>query len=441
MKKRLVSAAVTVALFIGLIAGVTFKASDKKEIKHFTAFFSVEGDNIDPDNDIKQLIAEQIGAECEETWLVGQDKDDAINSLIATGEYPDFVLGETALYEADALIPIDEYWDDYPNIKEYLSDEQWEKFRQPDGHIYWIPQFGVSHGDDVEMLHNGEAFWIQTRVLKWAGYPKITTIEQYFDLIESYVQANPTMPDGTENIPFTILCDDWRYFCLENVPQFLDGFPNDGSCMVDTETKKVMDYNVTDTAKRYFGKLNEEFHKGIMDPGAFNATYDQYLDKLSTGAVLGMVDQWWQFYYVIDPVFKKQNLAQLGCDYVPLPVTIDDGINAFSTEFQQNEFFRNQPVDIQECFEAYGVENYVDLLGKNDAPGSWYPMYSYSDSIPSTSECGKVKNNIVAVKKIWLPQVIMADDFDAAWNQYMDEYNACNPQIYFDYLQQKVNEN
>ena len=32
MKKRLVSAAVTVALFIGLIAGVTFKASDKKEI-------------------------------------------------------------------------------------------------------------------------------------------------------------------------------------------------------------------------------------------------------------------------------------------------------------------------------------------------------------------------------------------------------------------------
>ena len=30
MKKRLVSAAVTVAFFIGLIAGVTFKSSDKK---------------------------------------------------------------------------------------------------------------------------------------------------------------------------------------------------------------------------------------------------------------------------------------------------------------------------------------------------------------------------------------------------------------------------
>ena len=87
------------------------------------------------------------------------------------------------------------------------------------------------------------------------------------------------------------------------------------------------------------------------------------------------------------------------------------------------------------------MENYVDMLGKNEAPGLWYPMYSYSDSIPTTSECGKVKNNLEAVKKSWLPQVIMADDFDAAWDQYMEEYNACDPQIYFDYLQQKVNEN
>lgn len=53
----------------------------------------------------------------------------------------------------------------------------------------------------------------------------------------------------------------------------------------------------------------------------------------------------------------------------------------------------------------------------------------------------KSKNNLEAVKKRWLPQVIMADDFGAAWDQYMEEYNACNPQIYFDYLQQKVNEN
>lgn len=91
-------------------------------------------------------------------------------------------------------------------------------------------------------------------------------MDQYFDLIEKYNEANPTMDDGTENIPYTILCDDWRYFCLENAPQFLDGYPNDGSCIVDPDELKIVDYNTTPTAKRYFQKLNEEYQKGIVDP-------------------------------------------------------------------------------------------------------------------------------------------------------------------------------
>lgn len=151
-----------------------------------------------------------------------------------------------------------------------------------------VPQFGVTHGEDVEVTHSGEAFWIQTRVLKWAGYPEIHTVDEYFDLIERYVAANPVMEDGTPNIPFTILCDDWRYFCLENIPQFLDGYPNDGSCIVDPDTLQVYDYNTTDTAKWYFKKLNEEYHKDILGAEVFTETYEDYLAKLSTGAVCGM---------------------------------------------------------------------------------------------------------------------------------------------------------
>lgn len=195
MKKRIVSALLMAGLLIGL-AGYSYNAQyvQKQEIKHFTAFFSVTGKMLNTQNDIKEMIADKIGADCEENWLVGQSKEEALNSYIASGEYPDFILGEKVLLDADALIPIDEYWDDYPNIRNYLSEEQWERFRQEDGHIYWIPQFCVSQGENVEVTHTGEAFWIQTRVLKWAGYPKITTVDEYFDLIEAYVQANPVMP-------------------------------------------------------------------------------------------------------------------------------------------------------------------------------------------------------------------------------------------------------
>lgn len=243
MRKRIVSSLLLVGLLGALGAqayGVTQQS--RQNIKHFTAFFSVAGKNASPQNDMKAAIAEKIGADCEENWLVGQSKEEALNSYIASGEYPDFISGEKLLLDADALIPIDEYWDDYPNIRNYLTDVQWDRFRQDDGHIYWIPQFCVTHGQDMGPTHNGEAFWIQARVLKWAGYPKITTVDEYFDLLDAYAAANPTMEDGTKNIPFTVLCDDWRFFCLENVPQFLDGYPNDGCCMVDPVNKKVLDY-------------------------------------------------------------------------------------------------------------------------------------------------------------------------------------------------------
>ena len=541
MKKKIVSTLVVIGLLI-VLGGYSYNVQyrQKPEIKHFTAFFSVKGRPLGMQNDIKEIIADEIGADCEENWLVGQSKEEVLNSYIASGEYPDFILGEKALLEADALIPIDEYWDDYPNLRNYLSDEQWERIRQEDGHIYWIPQFCVSQGENVEVTHTGEAFWIQTRVLKWAGYPKITTVDEYFDLIEAYVQANPVMPGGTKNIPFTVLCDDWRFFCLENVPQFLDGYPNDGSCMVDTGNDQVIDYNTTQTARRYFQKLNEEYHKGIFDPQSFTSTYEEYLDKLGTGAVLGMVDQWWQFYYNLAEPYETNGLSDLGCDYVPLPITmdkgtsnqwhtsrnaemdtssglsittscedvqgalqfvndlldsditklrfwgekdldysvdengmfymnseqekrhgdsvlneshfcpysyfprveglLDDGINAFSMEYQSVEFMKSLKPDIRECFEAYDVQNYVELLGTNEAPGAWYPMYSYTQSLSSKSKGGMIRDEIDEVKRNWLPQVIMSDDFASTWDAYMAAYQKCDPQDYFDILQRHVDQ-
>ena len=276
--------------------------------KEFDAFFAVPGSEINDDNEIQKIIEEKTGVRVKETWLTGQTADEAVGTMIAGGEYPDFIegaSGQKQLYEAGALVPLDDYIEKYPNIKNLFTELEWEKLRQDDGHIYWIPQFSCIKGDEKVCTHNDEAFWIQARVLKWANYPEIKTLDQYFDLIEKYNEANPTMADGTENIPYTILCEDWRYFCLENAPQFLDGYPNDGSCMVDPDTKKVLDYNTSDTAVKYFKKLNEEYQKGIVDPESFTQTYDEYISKLSTGRVLGMIDQWWDFAYTAGDAIKQ----------------------------------------------------------------------------------------------------------------------------------------
>lgn len=517
-------------------------AAGSGEIKEFTAFFAVPGSEINEDNEIAQMIAEKIGAKCKETWLTGQTAEESVGTMIAGGEYPDFIVGSDGtgqLLDAGALVALDDYLDDYPNIKNFYSDAEWDKIRAEDGKIYWIPQFGNIYGKDMTTTHNDEAFWIQTRVLKWAGYPKVRTMEQYFDLIEEYNAANPTMADGTPNIPYTILCEDWRYFCLENAPQFLDGYPNDGSVLVDVETKTVKDYNTTPTAKLYFGKLNEEFKKGIVDPESFTQTYDEYIAKLSTGRVTGMIDQWWNFFASVNDSIKVQGLDQEGCNYVPLPITISedvknqwratspegtlnatggisvtesckdvegalqfindlldpeilrlrnwgaegvdysvdengvfyrtdemrmrcadpaykashmcpysyfpnyagmdaDGINAATPAEQPQEFLDSLPADVQECLEAYGCSTYIDMIGTNDEPGPWYPMYSYSNNMTTATPGGTAWTKIGEIKHEWLPKVVMAEDFEKGWEEYMEVYAQCKPEDFLSEMQAEL---
>ena len=56
--------------------------------------------------------------------------------------------------------------------------------------------------------------------------------------------------------------------------------------------------------------MNEEYQKGYVDPESFTQTYDEYIAKLSTGRVLGMVDQWWNFAYNVNDSLKQQGLDE-----------------------------------------------------------------------------------------------------------------------------------
>ena len=546
MKKKIVSALLITAMLSSMLAGCGKEAGsggavNEDGIKEFTAFFAVPGSEINDDNEIQQIIAEKTGCKVKETWLTGQTAEEAIGTLIAGGEYPDFVEagnGSVQMYEAGALVPLDDYIDKYPNIKEYFTEQEWDQLRQSDGHIYWIPQFSNIYGEERVCTHNDEAFWIQARVLEWAGYPKVETMDEYFDLIEAYNEANPTMADGTtKNIPYTILCDDWRYFCLENAPEFLDGYPNDGSVIVDPEKLQVIDYNTTPTAKKYFQKLNEEYKKGIVDPESFTQTYDEYIAKISSGRVLGMIDQWWDFAYTGEDAIKSAGLDEQGCQYVPLPITIEkgmhnqwhnsggvlnvssglaittsckdvegalqfvndlldqdihdlrfwgvegedylvgddglyyrtpemrkqasdtaykashtcsysyfpqysgtsrDGKNAMKSDGQEQEFFDGLSEPIKKCFEAYGVKTYVEMIGTSEKPGPWYPMYTFSSSMTTATPGGTAWTKMGEIKHQYLPKVVMADDFEKGWSEYMKVYEECKPEDFISEMQAEL---
>lgn len=535
MKKTRIAALISSVVFTFAFTGCNSPGKTQTdETETFTSYFALSGSDIDEGNDIQELIAQKIGARCIETWRnTNKSSEEIIEDMILTKKYPDFIyggIGQQRLLEADALVPLDEYWNEYENIKSFYSAKQWESIKNGGEHIYYIPPFNNVYMEDTSPDYYDEAFWIQEKVLEWDGFSDIKTLDQYFDLIERYLKANPVGSNGQPNIGYEILTDGYLYFCLENPPQFLDGYPNDGSCIVDSEKLTAIDYNTTPTAERWFRKLNEEYRKGIIDPGFAVLTSEQYYEKIRTGNVLGMADQYWNF-------SDAESMLPSDSKYVPLDLVIDEGItphyrsqktidtsqgigisvncedvekamkfldnllspeilelrfwgirgedyevdsegifyrtdeqrekqqdelyrkkhfcayecfpyysgmnqdgkNAYSPDNQPSEYLSGRSAAMKRCFEAYGVRTQAELINAVDENPPWYPMWSYTNTFTPDTDYGMAKINMDNVKHRNLPVVVMSEDFDEAWNTYIEEYNSkCDVSAYLNELTSEI---
>ena len=75
------------------------------------------------------------------------------------------------------------------------------------------------------------------------------------------------------------------------------------------------------------------------------------------------------------------------------------------------------------------------MLGTNEAPGPWYPMYSFSGTMTTSTPGGVAWTKMGEIKHEYLPRVVMAGDFESEWNTYMNAYEGCNPQDFLDEMQ------
>lgn len=274
------------------------------------------------DNKIFKWMREKFNVTFTWDIAVGQ-KDQKIGVMIASGDYADLLdVDSPKFYEAGAIIPLDDLIEKHaPNIKKYYASA-WEKMKESDGKVYTLPAWGVIANRDTTTWYGDSALWIQKEVLKEFGYPKIRTMDEYFDLIAKYKEKYPTI-NGMPTIGFTILTYDWRAFCLINPPNFLAGYPNDGNGTVDPKTYEYKVFLDKEISKRWFKKLNELNAKGLIDRTCFVDNYDQYLAKLSSGRVLGIHDQNWQFQ---DASTSLQNQNLYNRTMAPLPIVFDESI-------------------------------------------------------------------------------------------------------------------
>ncbi|MDT8715949.1 sugar ABC transporter substrate-binding protein [Clostridium sp. 19966] len=283
-----------------------------------TAFIA-DSTTINPtsDNKIFKKIKDELGITFKFEILAG-DLDQKLGVMIAGGDFPDLVSYNNKFQAAGDLIPLeDKVKKDAPDIyKHFVDGNTWNKMKDSnDGHIYYMPNYGVISKEATGSYYSGPAFWIQKDVLKDAGYPKVTTLDQYFDLVQDYVKKHPTV-NGMPTIGFETLATSQQSFVLENAPAQLSGHPNDGMVNVDKGVAAL--YADKDIAKQYYKKLNDMYNIGIVDREAITQTKDQYLQKVASGRVIGMYDQHWDFQSGEDTLTKEKKYGQT---YAPLAIT------------------------------------------------------------------------------------------------------------------------
>ena len=270
-------------------------------------------DNMPPatDNWIMQEIRDQLGVTLVFDIVPTDMQATRVATMLAAGaDLPDIIQVsdlDAPMTAAGALLRLDEFLDsgNFPRLYEHhapyrgrLSFRGGDESQVEDG-FYQMAVWNRFYTDDagggpiMGPTHGGTGFWIQKSVLEFHGFPNLDdmTLERFFDMIEEYMEANPTI-DGMPTIGFTFPMLG-RVWGMTNPPQFLAGHANNGEVIVENGVARI--YHTSEYAEYYWRALNDAFHRGLVDPESWTRTHDEYQAALASGRVLGFHDQGWAF--------------------------------------------------------------------------------------------------------------------------------------------------
>ncbi|MGP4041442.1 ABC transporter substrate-binding protein [Gracilibacillus sp. D59] len=282
-------------------------------------FFNADGEEKSFDDPVAQKITEQTGIKLEMDYPVGGN-DEAIPLMIASGDYPDLIFAKGdlgKLIEAGGVIKLDDLIEEKgDNLKAMYGDQLDRLRRSPeDPSIYTVGTYGVTNS----VWELGGTFQVQLDVLRELGYPEIRTLDDFEAAITEYYEKYPEI-DGQKTIPLSLLGSDWRWLItVGDKTSQAAGIPGDGQWSINDETGEALYKFLDPDVKEYFRWLNGMNAKGLLDPESFTHTYDTYISKISSGRVLSLSDEPWNY------GDAEKALLQSGMEnrtYAPLPVTV-----------------------------------------------------------------------------------------------------------------------
>lgn len=274
-------------------------------------------------DEVGKVITEKTGVTLNAEYAISGGGQDKIALMAASGDYPDLVYGKSdisKLVDAGAMLDLTDLIEQYaPNLKKVYGDYMDRlPYSSEDKAIYVIPTNAAVNQTSFDATGG---FEIQHAVLKELGYPEVKTLQDFENVLQAYKDKHPTI-DGQPTIPLTLDADDWRIMITVTNPAFYStGAPDDGEYFIDPDTYEAKLHYKRPEEKEYFRWLNHMYNVGLLDKDTFVQKSDQYKSKISSGRVLGLIDQEWGY------SDAENSLKASGKDertYAHFPVTLSE---------------------------------------------------------------------------------------------------------------------
>jgi len=283
-------------------------------------------------NPVAQAITEATGVKLNIEYKISSD-DQKIPLMIAEQNYPDLIFsdnGLVALVEAGALMDMTDLIEEYgPNIKKFYGEELDKlKYSKEDPSIYTLSSYGVG---GVSYKTDG-TMQMQWDVLKENDYDYPKSLEEYENMLKSYLAEHPTTEDGLETIGLTLSAADWRWMItLGNPGYFINGGTQDNGQWHVDENYDLQYHFFRPVEKEYYRWLNKLYNEGILDNEFPTQTHEDYVAKIASGRVLSIMDAEWDYW---DAIKILRADAKFGKTYACLPFTSDESYKSASLMYR-----------------------------------------------------------------------------------------------------------
>jgi putative aldouronate transport system substrate-binding protein len=202
-------------------------------------------------------------------------------TLVASNTLPDVIALDPNTAEFENLVknkkmvPLDAYYNKYPNLKDLIDTTAMEMMRASDGHVYGMPSWFGSSRNENQMASFG---WIINRkIYAELGKPQLETFDDLYAYLKQVKDKYPDvvpMQDPSEMMIYGGFGDLRWSDSLKEVPVFVNFKTNTiESIFSDPAYKKTKEMT------------NKFYREGLISQDFLTQSGDQQTEKLNSGRV------------------------------------------------------------------------------------------------------------------------------------------------------------